>query len=359
MATEMAASVPESLEYLYAAVNASYNLSWLPEPVRDWVVEAGVEYALDWTLAATAASTPAHWAQALKGLSDGSGVDIVSLQRVTMIAEWTRASCSMLGAWGSASANGGLVQLRALDWDTDGPFQKWPILVVYHPSGNVTQQSTSPSFANAQLGWVGMLGAITGVSAAGVGISEKVWDAYKGSWNPFGYPWNLMLADALMFDSDADAVLSRLATANRTCAIWIGVGDAHGNGGGGSFKAVAYSHDSLTIFNDANFPVYPNHDRYKDLLFINKHVQPSSEPCMNDLMKWGYGAFDASVVAAVTALEATGDMHVAIFDFGHDILLVSNASPDATQLAYQAPFVSFSMSTLLTHQLPAADGKSN
>ena len=247
---EIAASVPAALKYLYEQVNASYNLSWLPEPVRDWVVEYGVETALDWTANATLSYTPAHWVDALQGLADGSGTSIVDLRRVAMIAEWTRAQCSMLGAWGAASFTGQLTQLRALDWDTDGPFQQWPTLIVYHPD------AASGGVPNAVLGWAGMLGAITGVSSAGIGISEKVWDAYTGTDNAFGYAWNYLLADALMFDKDTDQVLSRIATANRTCAIWIGVGDAHGNGGSGSFKAVAYSSQQVSIYNDVNYPSY-------------------------------------------------------------------------------------------------------
>jgi len=245
---EMGALVPETLQYLFAQVNASYNLTWLPEPVRDWVIVYGVETALDWTFNATLAYSPPHWVDALQGLSDGSGASLVDLRRVAMIAEWTRAQCSMLGAWGPASFSGDLVQLRALDWDTDGPFQKWPVLTVFHPS--------SGGVPNAVLGWAGMVGAITGVSSSGVGISEKVWDAYRGTDNPFGYAWNFLLQDALMFDKDSDQVLSRIATANRTCSIWIGVGDAHGNGGGGSFKAVAYSAQQVSIYNDVNFPSY-------------------------------------------------------------------------------------------------------
>jgi isopenicillin-N N-acyltransferase-like protein len=159
---EIAALVPAALAYLYSQVNASYNLSWLPEPVRDWVVEYGVEAALDWTFNATQQYTPAHWGDALRGLSEGSGVSPVQLARVSMIAEWTRAQCSMLGAWGPATPSGGLVQLRALDWDVDGPFQAYPVLTVFHPD------AASGGAPNAALGWAGMLGAITGVSSTGV-----------------------------------------------------------------------------------------------------------------------------------------------------------------------------------------------
>ena len=94
----------------------------------------------------------------------------------------------MMGAWGPASFSGRLVQLRALDWDTDGPFQQWPVLTVFHPS------AATGGVPHATLGWAGMLGAITGVSSAGIGISEKVWDAYKGQDNMYGYAWNFLLA---------------------------------------------------------------------------------------------------------------------------------------------------------------------
>jgi len=156
-----------------------------------------------------------------------------------------------------------------------------------------------------------------------------------------------MLQDALMFDLDTDMVLSRIASANRTCAIWIGVGDAHGNGGGGSFKAVAYSHTTVSIYNDVNGPTYPNHDRAKGLVFINKHVQPSSEPCMNDALKSVYSSITGLLTLQyITALEQTGDMHIAVMDWGSDALYVANASPDGTQLAYDATFVEFKMSAL-------------
>jgi hypothetical protein len=49
-----------------------------------------------------------------------------------MIPEYTRAGCSILGAWGKATANNHLIQLRALDWDNNNPLNKYPIMVVYN-----------------------------------------------------------------------------------------------------------------------------------------------------------------------------------------------------------------------------------
>jgi isopenicillin-N N-acyltransferase-like protein len=348
MRAEVAALAPRALAYLFAQVNASIDLSWLTPAVRELVLEFGVEAALDLTYNLTAPFSPPHWADALAGLAAGSGVDAASLRRVAMIAEWTRASCSMLGAWGAASASGALVQLRALDWDTDGPFQEFPMLAVYHPA------APGDGFHFATLGWAGMLGAITGVSSSGLALSEKVWDAYKGTHATVGYAWNFLFQDILQFDLDTDQALSRIATANRTCAVWLGLGDAHGNGGGGSFKAVQYSHQEVGVLNDRNFPAYPAHDRFAQLVFINKHVQPSAEPCMNDLMHAAYGSLTGRAAAQfVAALEQTGDMHVMAVDFaGAGELLVSNAGVGGALSAYDAPIVSFNLSALWAEPPP-------
>jgi isopenicillin-N N-acyltransferase-like protein len=42
-----------------------------------------------------------------------------------MLGELTKGGCSMYGAWGNAvnQTNSQLMQLRALDWDVDGPFK--------------------------------------------------------------------------------------------------------------------------------------------------------------------------------------------------------------------------------------------
>ena len=43
----------------------------------------------------------------------------------------------MFGAWGRAlPKSNGLLQLRGLDWITDGGLQNWPEITVYHPSGS-------------------------------------------------------------------------------------------------------------------------------------------------------------------------------------------------------------------------------
>ena len=296
LAGEMTALLPQVTAYLEAQMNSSF--SWIAEPYRDLVLRYGLEAALNLTYDAIAPFSPPHWRDLLQGMADGSGLDFWAVARFAAIPEFIKASCSMVGAWGGASVGGSLVQLRALDWGTDGPFQQFPLLTTFHPSGG------AGGSAFTTLSWPGMVGAITGWASSGVAISEKVWDAYRGPASRAGYAWHFLLQDALRFDADIDAVVSRAASANRTCSIWIGVGSGAEN----QFKYMGYSHTDLRVVNARSFQAYENHDAFADLLFINKHVQPSTEPCMNDAIKAAYGSLTAeALVRYVAAVEETGN----------------------------------------------------
>jgi isopenicillin-N N-acyltransferase like protein len=52
----------------------------------------------------------------MRGLSDASGVPLKLFKRIHMIGELTKGTCSMFGAWGKATNDHNLIQLRALDW---------------------------------------------------------------------------------------------------------------------------------------------------------------------------------------------------------------------------------------------------
>ena len=113
---------------------------------------------------------------------------------MNMIPELVQMTCSMMGAWGNATANGtdedgnaisgGLLQMRTLDWEDKGPFQKYMTVTVYHPEeGN--------GHAFAMFGFPAFIAALTGYSDADVGISEKAWlktDADGAKKSRFGYP---------------------------------------------------------------------------------------------------------------------------------------------------------------------------
>lgn len=72
----------------------------------------------------------------------------------------------MFGAWGNATSNGQTVQLRALDWDFDGPYKKVPMSIVYHPS----DKKYGNTWMN--IGFMGWIGILSGVNEHKMGVSE-------------------------------------------------------------------------------------------------------------------------------------------------------------------------------------------
>ena len=139
------------------------NSNWLKK-AEDFLVNQTINELLDLTYDATSiffVKAAPYWEQELQGLSDASGVNIIELRRMHMIPELFKAKCSMVGGWGEAvKEKDQLYQLRALDWDTDGGLQDFPMVMVYHPNkGNGHAFST--------LTWPGLIGAVTGMSSAG------------------------------------------------------------------------------------------------------------------------------------------------------------------------------------------------
>lgn len=66
----------------------------------------------------------------------------------------------MFGAWGSSTLGGSTIQLRAFDWDENGPYsmllgsintqaEDFPLIIVYHPNSD-------NGHAWANVGFVGM-----------------------------------------------------------------------------------------------------------------------------------------------------------------------------------------------------------
>lgn len=401
---EMLKIVPEFYDYVEGEI-AQY-LDWLPPAVRkaveQWGVSAGEPFgknntcrplvfaapcvspgqalyrcvfymlthplaALNITLDATREFIPDRFFEMAHAIEDEVGFPRDHVLKLSLFPELIKMGCSMFGAWNDASADGtGLLQLRALDWDSDSPAQQFPAVINYHPSGdgNVTEHSYSV------VGWVGLLGAVSGYSSAGMALSEKVWLSYDGLENIVGVPATYLLEDILRHDLDTDQSLARIASANRTCSIFIGLGDEYNN----EFKVVQYGYEHVNIWNWRTCPTWENHDRFTDLVFVDKHVQPSTHPCLNDLMHQLYGDLDAAATVYITSLFETGDTHIAIYDFEAKEMYVSNAAPtNASAIAstlgdeaaakalkdnkaYNQPFVRFDMNWMWNASLATVQG---
>lgn len=70
----------------------------------------------------------------MKGIAQGSRVSYRNIRRVNIFPEFIRAACTIVGAWGKATPDGKVIQLRALDFDPNTPLNQYPTAVVYHSS---------------------------------------------------------------------------------------------------------------------------------------------------------------------------------------------------------------------------------
>ena len=91
-----------------------------------------------------------------------------------------------------------------------------------------------------------------------------------------------------------------------------------------------------------------------DVVYIDKHKQPSTDPCLGSLLSEYYTELDCvKILQYVAPVHQTGDMHVALYDFAQNYMYVSNASPvpangNATEVipAYNRPYIRLEMATL-------------
>lgn len=110
----------ETQVWAYMEEQVEEAVDFLPPALQQLIADLGLDLALDVLLNLTAPYTGAYFMDELHGIADGSGADFQTLARIHLIGELTQGDCSMVGAWGKATAGGKTLTLRALDWDTDG-----------------------------------------------------------------------------------------------------------------------------------------------------------------------------------------------------------------------------------------------
>jgi len=295
--------------YFESQITSQPFLDTLPKWLADFIADMGLDAALELTYLATRAYTPGYFYDEMRGLADASGADYTTILYVHMIAGLTQGKCSMLGAWGKAldpKAGLELMQLRALDWDMDGPFRDYPALTIYH-----AEQGQGNTFAI--VGMTGFLGGLTGVSDQQLGISEigvSYPDASFGSESRIGYPFIFLLRDILQWDQTVDDATNRMANAKRTCDLILGVGD----GKLVEFRGYQYSSSVLTVFDDKNLmPLESWHPRINDTVYWGMDwLCPADNTVLSHQIQQFYGQLSPAVaIKNLASVEESGDNHLA------------------------------------------------
>jgi len=293
--------------------------------------------ALDRVYAATKAHTPAHILEELKGLAEGSGTPLRQVIRANLIGEASEWHCSLFGAWGKATrADGHVYQLRALDYEVRAEIQRYPAIIVYVPD-------KGHPFAN--IGWAGMIGAISGISSAQIAISE-IGDDYDKANDTFdGQPFMYMLREILQFDQTLQAALDRVRKTPRTTSIMYGIGD----GKLGEVRSLQTSRTLCNVYHPGNLePLTKTHPRIPDIVYHGMSWDvPKYDKALHDKLVEHYGRINAKVtIEDILPSVGTGNLQAVVYDLTALRIWVANARAAGEKgplNAYERTFVEIDM----------------
>ena len=322
--------------YIDMVMGIELNLDGLPEPLQKLFHAIKVKgalmapevfnKALEWVYANEEQYMPTALIEEMNAVGSGichelgASCNVTNMQnmvrRVNMLPELIRMACTAFGAWGSASESSKLLQIRALDFG-GGPFGNFTVLQVQRPTG---------ARAFASVSFPGMVGVVTGVSQDGIGISEKVWMTYdKYSLKPGSYdgePDVFVLRDILEHSKNRAEAEAYVQSATRTWGIFIGIGDFETQ----VMDIVAYQQSSADVYTDVTMPSVTGQPYLENMIYVDKHPQPSGEGPSGTLpssLADFYGVMTYETARSTLQYHATGDAHIAMYDFGANKLLFS------------------------------------
>lgn len=81
-----------------------------------------------------------------------------------------RIHCSFMAAWGSKTVGGKLYTMRNLDWQANTGINKHKLIFVWKVKGTIP---------HATIGYPAILGALAGISQAGLTVHEAGLDSMK------------------------------------------------------------------------------------------------------------------------------------------------------------------------------------
>jgi len=326
---------------------------WVPAWLSNLIAEQGLEKALWLTYELSKGYTTPEYYTEMQATATAAGIDFHKLRDINMIAGLTQGKCSMFGAWGNAVQGGGVLQLRALDWNMDPPIVNHPAVTVYHTKEHNTY---------ATVGVIGLTGALTGVSDKQMGISEigvSLPDDSFGKESRVGNPFIYVLRDVLHFDAHLEESIERMQSTKRTCDLILGVGDGKpGAGNGKPFRGFQYSSSVCTVVDDTNLiPVADWHKPIENVVYWGMDwLCPGDTQALHDQLEKHIGNLTGpAAIKDVSSVETSGDTHIAFYDLTTSEMWVSFARQsyyNGPVNAYDRQYTRFNLTTLFGEPAP-------
>lgn len=270
---------------------------------------------------------PKAYEEEMRGLAEGAGVDFGAVKRGHAIPDLSEYHCTFFAAYRKATANGGLIQIRALDYATEAHIQDHPALIITHPQGG-------HAFVN--IGWLGFIGCVSGMNEEGIAVSE-IGDSFGEEHETLeGEPMPFVLRDVLEKSDSTKKGVSLIRKAKRTSSYLYCVGDGQAR----EACALVTAKDFCRVYDDKSLP-FPN--KLDSVVYMSMGVDSGWNQKVHDRLKASWGHIDpkAGMAEVMTGL-GTGSLHAIVYDATNLKVWVANAGKDRTP-AYKREYVEYDL----------------
>jgi PhoPQ-activated pathogenicity-related protein len=264
-----------------------------------WFSEAQYDAAI------TALWNSAHfdttgWESELRGVADGcvdAGHPEITyrvMQKTLAIPDMSEQGCSLFAAWGNATANGDLYQMRNLDWTMDSGIQEYPVVAIYHPEDGKR---------HAVIGFAGMLGAaVGGINEHGLAFSQ-IMGYFCDPETLDGIPFPVLMRDLLYHDSTLSQALARIQAATRTNQYYYCIADPAAPDPKARLLFTSNTRfdqyaDNQSVTNHPCVSPDPFHAPFDDVVYWKNH-NGSGNQLLHDAIQARYGVIDGDTAREI------------------------------------------------------------
>ncbi len=249
----------------------------------------------------------AAWQTEFEGIVHGcraagyTDITVDVLKKIIVIPDLSEYNCSLFAAWGDATANNEMFQLRNLDWTMDLGIQDYPVVAIYDPDDGLK---------HAVIGFAGLVGiAGGGMNEQGIAVSE-IMGYFCDEEYLEGIPFPVLLRDVLYHDRTLTEALTRMQNATRTNQYHYCVGDPNADDPKARLLFTSRSRFDIWVDNESvagQHPCHPSvnpfHAPLIDAIYWKNHNGHDNEILYNGLAA-RYGTLDAA--GAIELAKAAG-----------------------------------------------------
>lgn len=331
------AEIQDNLTYLYDSLKSRYHFEELFfeafERMRPYIPEEYMEEMHGLAHGSRLPINMIHAIHAVPSISEWGGKKQIKKVVERMMDGTLGTSCSNFAFKGKSSADGRMYAVRVLDWGIYklSKLHEYPLIHVSVPD-------TGIPFVN--IGWVGFLGAISGMNAEGITLGEKGYGDPEGE-TLRGKPMPFMLRDVLSQAHNLRDVERIIGTSKGDCSYVFLMSD----GKTGEAELFIKDKDRFKIFK----PGEPIKDGKKSLPGIPEIVWDGHyEEVLASELQSRSGHLEPSVIMneMVPKIAMPGNFQNVIYDPKHLVFWVNNAKSPKERAAEQ-PFSAFNFGAAL------------